>query len=494
MLLSSAPRRKLSGKVFLDKTNLDKQPFMQKPAKLFGDCGMKHQLLAALLITAIITAAFAGSAHFGEAQIKEVGGVISSDTTWRTADGSHALNESVIVSRGATLTIEPGVEVKCEYFNITVDGTLIARGNGVNPVSFSGYGIITFTPSSTGWDDEKGSGSIIENSNIEIDGIKIDHASPKISHCVMRAMRSDVILPAPIVVTGGFPTITYNQFSGISVLDGSPLIFNNDLYAINVSAGSPTILSNTVRRGILVSGGSPEILNNNIKYLPVSIYDLNASTLMITGGSATILNNNITNPGFKIVIDLEHWQYVSGTVPSPGIEVGKDAFAFISKNNIFNCSAAIIAAKAVIQNNTIWNNTCGVQLSSPASVTLRYNNLENNSYSLFLEASGNVDAAYNWWGTTDPSATNKTIQRLNQSISGTVNLPSVASRFETFKPTQSPTTFLFRAEQTFWNFEFKFDFDKGSKSVYSCRWSDCSGWNYVDDRIGRYCEAQWVLH
>lgn len=57
------------------------------------------------------------------------GGHISTDTTWSKASSPYMIKGNVIVDFGATLTIEPGVEVKfTDTYNLFIDGNLTAIG------------------------------------------------------------------------------------------------------------------------------------------------------------------------------------------------------------------------------------------------------------------------------------------------------------------------------------------------------------------------------
>ena len=61
-------------------------------------------------------------------------GVISTNDTWRRACSPYVISGNVMVGTGATLTIEPGVEVRfAEGTVLQVNGTLIARGTSEHP-------------------------------------------------------------------------------------------------------------------------------------------------------------------------------------------------------------------------------------------------------------------------------------------------------------------------------------------------------------------------
>ena len=61
-----------------------------------------------------------------------------SDTTWRPSDGPVMLGESVVVARGATLTVEPGVTVRAAPdAALIVYGQLQACGTAELPITFT---------------------------------------------------------------------------------------------------------------------------------------------------------------------------------------------------------------------------------------------------------------------------------------------------------------------------------------------------------------------
>ena len=52
-----------------------------------------------------------------------VGGLISADTTWTAENGPYLVTESILVGGGATLSINPGVEVRFDPLKALVVGT-----------------------------------------------------------------------------------------------------------------------------------------------------------------------------------------------------------------------------------------------------------------------------------------------------------------------------------------------------------------------------------
>ncbi|UCF07332.1 MAG: right-handed parallel beta-helix repeat-containing protein [Thermoplasmata archaeon] len=67
----------------------------------------------------------------------EVGGDIKSNTTWDVLGSPYIVTEDVLVYSNVTLTIEPGVLVKCDrYIDLEVNGHLVAVGNPTHPITF----------------------------------------------------------------------------------------------------------------------------------------------------------------------------------------------------------------------------------------------------------------------------------------------------------------------------------------------------------------------
>lgn len=188
--------------------------------------------LAVAFISALVISALAGTVHFGLAQTgTNVTGIISSDTTWTTANSPYTLTGPVAVNSGVTLTIEPGVTVSLASYYMIVNGTLIAQGTGTDPIYFNNgstsHAAITLN-----------SFSILENAVFSTGGISIYNGSPKIDN---------------------------DSISSVACWSGSPVISNNIItVGLYVYSDSPEVLNNTIVGIISVQGGSPVISYNTI--------------------------------------------------------------------------------------------------------------------------------------------------------------------------------------------------------------------------------------
>ena len=415
-----------------------------------------------------------------------VSGIINSDTVWTKASSPYSLTGNVLVNSGVRLTVEPGVVVNLNGFYIMVNGTLQARGTSGDRVVFNGEGSITFTQSSISWNEQAGSGCIIEYANLDSAQIGISSVSPKIISSSIKTL-----------TLSGSPTVSNNIIhSGVFLSSESqPQITGNTitgLFQVSYSsAGSPVISHNTINSGITIGGqgtGSVSISYNTIKgeinAQGVRVFIQNNAIngkISISGGTsssaaATITDNTISasETAIDIAIGLvsdTHAIILNNriTAGDTGINIGPGMTttfyggvnnATIIGNTISGCqTAAILVASsstqgghtprpntATIEKNTLTSNNYGVKSMGTAYIRgnmitgnhvgvyggslVQYNTITNNDYGILASSNiahnnihnnilynihlgntelgfaqtSNVNAANNWWGTTDPSA------------------------------------------------------------------------------------------
>jgi hypothetical protein len=328
----------------------------------------------------------------------DVSGIIGSDATWTKAGSPYSLTGNMLVGNGATLTIEAGVTVNLNDFYIMVNGTLRAKGTETERIQFNG-GEITFTPRSSDWNEQTGSGSIIENANLESAIVDITSASPKI------------IDNSILTITGsGNPIVSRNIIhDGITVFGGS--VSYNDISGGVSVKGNSVVSNNTISGGIDVShlgsndkSNSPVISNNNITGGGIRII-----------GYALISHNIIS--GCTVAIQSYTMRLLVGDVIN--------AYPLIERNLItHNTHGITIALSRVyragtvaptIRNNTITYNSVGIYIESitnyNSTPTIIYNNIHDNDYSIKITeyVQNEINATYNWWGISDISAINQTI-------------------------------------------------------------------------------------
>lgn len=291
-------------------------------------------------------------------------GNINSATAWSTQHSPYNMTGNITVANGVQLTIQAGVTVNFNGYTMQVDGTLDAIGNSNANITFNDAQII-FSQSSKGWNQQTNSGCIIEKCVFNGSQIIINNCAPKINGDLLVGVQSG---PSSIAINGGSPIISNNVITGN---------IHPDLYG---SYGYSNIeISN---------GDQANITNNTIEDGMIGICidaGINSST-----GTTTITNNFIENN------------------TDAGIYFGSPL-------------------TAIIENNTITQNYRGFRIDSYANESvLAYNNIFDNNNNVFLEPSSqqpsNINATYNWWGTTNQQAISQAIYDSKNNLNlGTVN-------------------------------------------------------------------------
>jgi parallel beta-helix repeat protein len=353
--------------------------------------------------------------NFSSAQTPtEVIGIIYSDTTWTKANSPYALTGNVLIDTGVTVTVEADAVVNLNGYYIRVNGTLIvqpgvtinfgssggaiqvngvmtARGTRTNPIHVNGaigywswmappyYSSISFSQSSTGWNEQTGTGSIIENAILNSTTIE-SSSSIKISNNIINS-------------------------GEISILDGSSVISGNSISSfIYIKGGGTTVISNNqITNGFILFSGEHG------------------------GESATITNNVISDA--QTISGIHAGIWFSGSD-------GGGGNVLVERNLISDCGTGIyifspnvdtIYTALTVHDNTITGNDVGICVSNSYVPTLTGNNLQSNTLNvkLLIDYSGkskDFDASNNWWGTTDASAIDKSIYDFNDDFDlGTVN-------------------------------------------------------------------------
>jgi hypothetical protein len=155
----------------------------------------------------------------------------------------------------------------------------------------------------------------------------------------------------------------------------------------------------------------------------------NRNVINLMGNNSVLTNNIIRLTGHLVAITTESADTISSNIMEGegygvGIYAGTNAVVF--NNTVRNFDVGITSYsfcynQSILQ-NTIVNNTIGLQLLTVPAV-IYHNNIENSSqYSITVGTSGKVNATYNYWGTTDQSViANSIYDNKNDSSLGPVN-------------------------------------------------------------------------
>lgn len=93
-----------------------------------------HQTISVLLLSLVLH-------PFSALADTIVGGPITTDATWAASNSPFVVSQSVVIVNGATLTIDPGVEVRFspDLALVVSDGELFAWGTPSNTIRFTGH-------------------------------------------------------------------------------------------------------------------------------------------------------------------------------------------------------------------------------------------------------------------------------------------------------------------------------------------------------------------
>ncbi len=219
-------------------------------------------------------------------------------------------------------------------------------------------GYITFTEKATNWTNQDSTGCIIENANL-------NHTS----------IFADAVIK----------------------------INNNTLTVASIAARNSVIVTNNVLSG-------------------------QSNGIGLTKGSPTVTNNFITGANSGISLSSAANAYIAGnTISNCNVGIsGYDGSATIERNLIINNQIGIgipFRINTQIQSNTIAYNKIGLSITITPQGEIVNNNIQNNTqYSIRLNNIQNVNAANNYWGTTDAQVINQSIYDSKNDFNlGTVN-------------------------------------------------------------------------
>jgi len=303
---------------------------------------------------------------------------INTDTTWNLTGSPYYINEDYIIEAGATLTIEPGVQILFNgSYSIIVDGALNATGTKEKPIFFSSN---STTPNRGDWN------------------------SITIRSAVITTIIKNV-------------NISYADI-GINIEGGLPQIINNTIYENNYGI-----------RGYGLSEGDLIVENN-------SIYNSTLLNFGIHDNNDNIVNYYIRNNNF-----FNSENNFESVALSPG-ELSKIVFENnrIYNNSHSGIRFYFCELESLIfQNNSVYNNHGtasneygisfeGVRLINP--LFIQYNEIYNNSNNgVFFQNVGGYPCC-NTWIDSIYFQYNKIYNNLNDGVFSSFNkINTLISRY-----------------------------------------------------------------
>jgi len=312
----------------------------------------KQVVLTVILLTIFISSLGVGYRNFPLAHATYVEGSITKDTLWTLVDSPFILSNNVTVSPAATLTIEPGVQVRFggEY-SMTVNGQIIADGTDDKTILFT-----TNDPTQhTLWN------------TIAITGSQ----QSLFVNCIIEFASNGTTLE------GGNVNIQKSTFRN-NLENG--IAFQSGTIAIQESN-----FSDNMGNAIAIDGnGQVDIRSNAIQS--------NKNGLFLTSqasGNIFVYQNDISN----------------NTIAGVAIETNTFANTVITENNVFsNGFGFSITANGstYLTHNYVANNTVGLNYAGQGNHVVEFNDIFDNAVGMNVQSSQGsaqfVNATHNFWG------------------------------------------------------------------------------------------------
>lgn len=298
-----------------------------------------------------------------------VEGDITQDTVWALIDSPFVLSDDVTVYPNASLTIEPGVEVRFGgYYLLNVTGRLVANGTKERPITFTSN---KEAPTPGDW------------KTIQLSGA----TSSIVTYCSIKYAENGIAIKSSNVEIKNVE-ISNNLQNGITIENSNvnienSVVSNNTQNGIFITNGIVNVQNNTVSdntiSGIFIAGGQIQISDNILR--------ANAVGLALTGNptSVSIARNNV----------------LSNT--ESGILLGAEAYGSVSilyntLSSNYRGFYVLSSASTFITNNSIAYNTLGLLYVGEQHHEAHWNDIYGNEYGMDVASGATVTATYNYWG------------------------------------------------------------------------------------------------
>ena len=332
---------------------------------------MKKQLKMLLILLTIASSifSFANRTLFTIVNATYVEGPITQDTIWTRVDSPFIVSKDVTVYSNATLTIEPGVEVKFGGdFSLIVFGKLYANGTS-KPIAFTSnkeqpevgdWNAITFNGM------EKSvligcfvayaeNGIFVENGNVEL-------GNSAISFCQNGITATN----GKLIVENS--TVKFCRQNGVNITNSESTVQNS-------------LIAENQGNGICITGNAQVTIQKN--------------TIMANGNGVLLTGNETSNANIS--------QNKISANKQNGIQIDANSHADITiVNNIVssNDNAGFYISSPTstyITNNSISYNKIGF-LYDKGNHAVNYTDIYGNEMGMDVLANATVNAEHNYWG------------------------------------------------------------------------------------------------
>jgi hypothetical protein len=198
----------------------------------------------------------------------DVGGIIDTDTVWDLSGSPYIVTGGILVDSGATLTIEPGVQVRFNgNFSITVQGNIRALGTQGNEILFTSNLI---PQQQADWYQIE----LIDNIGSELSGIILEYST----YGIRVRQGSDNTVNNSVLRHNRQPLYSSNT--------DNLFVHNNHIYysggnqAVDINSGGSVIfMNNTLEnipaaQAININGIFNDVTINNVNFLGIANYSV----------------------------------------------------------------------------------------------------------------------------------------------------------------------------------------------------------------------------
>jgi len=311
----------------------------------------KIKLLTLLAVITIYALAFTNRLTPFTANATYIEGTITQDTIWTLTDSPFVLSKNITVYPTATLTIEPGVEVKLGGdFSLNVEGSLSAIGEENNTITF------------TSNKDQPGAGDWYT--------IKFNGTEPStLTYCIIQYAKNATTIENSNVKIEKCQ-IANNSQNGITIEDSLTEVKNSEI-------------ANNLQSGICITGNNQITIQNNT-------ISSNTNGILLTGSSTTgvSITENILKSNTQSGIQLDANAYNDLTIIDNILSANNKGFYITGQTSTY------------ITKNSISYNTIGIFYEKSTDHVAYYNDIYGNDYGMNADISFNstINAEYNYWG------------------------------------------------------------------------------------------------
>jgi len=298
-----------------------------------------------------------------------VEGSITQDTIWTLVDSPFVVLKNITVYSNATLTIEPGVEVRFGGpFSLTVSGKLHANGTE-KAIKFTSN---SEQPDAGDWNAIKFNG--IEKSMLigcfvahATDGILVENGDVEIENTNISLCLQNGITAVNSTLTVQASTVSSCSLNGIDATN-SELTVEDDVIMDNGGNGI-VITGNeqvTIQRNTIISNGNGVLLTGN----ETSKVNINHNIISANEQNG-IQINTVDHTNLAIIYNNISSNYMGLYISSP--------------------------TSTYITNNSISYNDIGI-FYDQGSHTAYFNDIYGNEKGMDVASNAIVNAEYNYWG------------------------------------------------------------------------------------------------